>query len=94
VQLAECWLVADEDLVSRVAQSTGLTPAEAARVVSDVVAYFDEPAEDFVRRRHARLQAYGMRNSEIFAQIGAELTRRVVAPPQLSERQLRRIVYG
>jgi hypothetical protein len=82
------------DLVSRVAHSTGLSPGEAARVISDVVAYFSEPTEVFVRRRHERLQAAGMHNPEIFAQIRAELSRRVVAPPELSERQLRRIVYG
>jgi len=86
--------VTDTDLVSRVAHSTGLSHSEAARVVTDVVAYFAEPVEEFVRRRHASLQTYGMRNPEIFAQIGAELARRVVAPPELSERQLRRIVYG
>jgi hypothetical protein len=82
------------DLVSRVAQSTGLSPGEAARVISDVVEYFAESTEEFVRRRHERLQAAGLRNPEIFAQIRAELSRRVVAPPELSERQLRRIVYG
>lgn len=84
----------DADLVSRVAQSTGLTIGEAARVISDVVAYFSEPAEAYVRRRHARLQAQGMRNDEIFAQLTAELGRRVFAPPDYSARQLRRIIYG
>lgn len=84
----------DSDLVSRVVQSTGLSPDEAARVVADVVAYFAEPAEEFVRRRHSRLQASGMRNPDIFRQISGELTQRVVSAPPLSERQVRRIVYG
>ena len=84
----------ERELVTRVAESTGLSESEASRVVSDVVAYFAEPAESYVRRRHESLQARGMRNSEIFAQIHAELAGRVVAPPALSERQLRRIVYG
>ncbi|MDP9319347.1 MAG: hypothetical protein M3O94_09835 [Actinomycetota bacterium] len=84
----------ETDLVSQVAQSTGLSHGEAARVVADVVAYFAEAPEEFVRRRHARLRACGMRNPQIFAQLRAELARRVVAPPTLSERQLRRIVYG
>ena len=35
-----------------------------------------------------------MKNPQIFGQIAAELDRRVVAAPPLSERQLRRIVYG
>jgi hypothetical protein len=86
--------VPEPELVSRVAQSTGLTQREAARVVADVVAYYAESTEAFIRRRHAGLQARGLRNPEIFAQIHAELARRVVAPPALSERQIRRIVYG
>ena len=84
----------EHDLVSRIASSTGLTPSEAARVITDVIAFYSEPTEDFVRRRHGQLQTYGMRNPEIFAQISSELARRVVAPPPLTDRQLRRIVYG
>lgn len=83
----------DPALVERIAVSTGLTPAEAARVVEDVVAYYAEPVEDWVRRRHAHLRTYGARNEEIFARIAAELAGRVVAAPALTERQLRRIVY-
>jgi hypothetical protein len=86
--------VHDRDLVDRIAASTGLTPGEAARVVADVLAWYREPVEDFVRRRHAHYQLYGKRNPEIFALIADELTTRLVAPPALSERKLRRIVYG
>ncbi len=84
----------EAEVVQRVAASTGLSHAEASRVVADVVSYFAEPAENFVRRRHADLKTYGMKNPEIFARIGAELHQRVVAAPPLTDRQLRRIVYG
>jgi hypothetical protein len=86
--------VHDPDLTDRIAASAGLAPAEAARVVADVLAWYHEPAESFVRRRHAFHQLHGKRNAEIFALIAAELADRVVAAPRLSERQLRRIVYG
>ena len=84
----------DAELVDRISASTGLTRAESARVVEDVIAFHAEPVEDYVRRRHAHLQTYGARNPEIFARIAEELAARVVAAPELSERQLRRIVYG
>ncbi|MFF5207289.1 hypothetical protein [Streptosporangium sp. NPDC000396] len=71
-----------------------LGPGEAARVVADVLAYFSEPVEEFVRRRHAELKARGLVNDEIFRRIAAELPARRVAAPELSLRQLRRIVYG
>lgn len=85
---------ADPELVERVVASTGLTPAEASRLIEDVVAFHAEPVEDYVRRRHAHLKTYGARNAEIFSRIAAELGDRVVAAPALTERQLRRIVYG
>jgi hypothetical protein len=84
----------DAALVARIAASTGLSAGEAARVVEDVVAFHAESAEDFVRRRHSQLKTYGAKNPEIFARIAQELAGRVVAAPALSERQLRRIVYG
>jgi hypothetical protein len=86
--------VRDGDLIERVAGSTGLTPAEAARVVDDVLAWYREPVEDYVRRRHAHHQLYGKHNPEIFELIAGELACRLVAAPSLTQRQLRRIVYG
>ena len=85
---------ADPALVERVVVSTGLTPEEAARVIDDVLAFHAESVEEFVRRRHTQLKTYGAKNDEIFTRIAEELADRVVAPPALSERQLRRIIYG
>lgn len=87
-------MVIDPALVERVVASTGLTPVEAVRLVEDVVAFHAEPVEAYVRRRHAELKMYGAKNSAIFAQISTELSDRVVAAPRLTERQLRRLIYG
>jgi hypothetical protein len=83
-----------DDLVAQVSRTTGLTPDDARRVVADVLAYFTETAEDYVRRRHGELRTYGARNDDIFAQIATELRDRPVRAPELSARQLRRIIYG
>jgi hypothetical protein len=83
-----------DDLLVHLTRTTSLSAGEAARVVADVLAYFAEPAEDFVRRRHAELKASGLTNDQIFQRVAAELPQRRVAPPELSLRQLRRIVYG
>jgi hypothetical protein len=87
-------VAADRVLVDHLVATTGLTATEAARVVEDVLAFHDEPVEDYVRRRHAELKTHGARNAEVFARLTEELAHRVVAAPALSERQLRRIVYG
>lgn len=84
----------EQELVERVTASTGLAPGEAARVVEDVLAFYAEPVEEYVRRRHAQLKTYGARNDEIFARLAEELEHRLVAAPRLTERQLRRLIYG
>ena len=71
-----------------------LSPAEAGRVVADVLGYFSEPPEEYVRRRHRELKARGVTNDVAFEQIAAEIPQRRYAPPEFSLRQLRRIVYG
>ncbi|GHA47236.1 hypothetical protein GCM10010372_53930 [Streptomyces tauricus] len=83
-----------DDLVDHLTRSSALSRGEALRVIQDVLAYFDETTEDYVRRRHRELQAQGLVNSAIFERITADLKYRAVAPPELTLRQVRRIVYG
>jgi hypothetical protein len=83
-----------EALVAHLERTTRLSHAEAERVVEEVLAYFSEPLEAFVARRHAELQAEALRNQEIFAVIIAESRERRFAAPVLSERQVRRMIYG
>ncbi|WP_232665032.1 hypothetical protein [Pseudonocardia sp. TRM90224] len=83
-----------DDLVAHLVRTTPLSAGEAARVVADVVGYFAEPLPEFVRRRHAELKRRGLTNEQIFAALDGELSTRRVAPPPMSARQLRRIVYG
>lgn len=84
----------DPDLVRQVSATTGLPGVVAARVVADVLAFYAEPVEEFVRRRHRQMKTYGAKNPEIFTRIAEELASRPVAAPELSERQLRRLIYG
>ncbi|MFD9814735.1 hypothetical protein [Streptomyces sp. NPDC059080] len=83
-----------DDLVDHLVRSTPLQRGEATRVVLDVLAYFDETTEAFVRRRHRELQSQGLRNDAIFERLRQELPHRAVTPPDLTARQLRRMVYG
>jgi hypothetical protein len=83
-----------QDLARYLAASTGLPQPTTVRVIADVTAYFGETIEEFVRRRHAELQRHQHRNQEIWSVIAAELRQRRFAAPGLSQRQLRRIVYG
>jgi hypothetical protein len=87
-------VAAHGELIDHVVASTGLRPETAARLVADVLAYFEETTEQFIRRRHTELRRRGLGNSDIWPALSSELAQRRVAPAALSERQLRRIVYG
>jgi hypothetical protein len=83
-----------DELARHLARTTLLSEAAASRVVEEVIAYFSEPADAFIRRRHRELQAARLANAETFRRIAIELAGRPVAAPQFSERQIRRVVYG
>jgi hypothetical protein len=83
-----------QDLARYLAASTGLPQPTTIRVIADVNAYYDETVEEFVRRRHAELRAQGRKNDEIWPRITIELTNRRFKAEELTDRQLRRIVYG
>jgi hypothetical protein len=84
----------DAELVEYLARSCSISPAEAARVVADVLGYFSEAPDEFVRRRHRELKARGLTNDQAFGQIATEIPQRRYTPPAYSQRQLRRIIYG
>jgi hypothetical protein len=87
-------LPAFDDLYGHLERTTRLRREEVVRVVADVFEYFSESEEQFVRRRHAELQCESRRNDEIFRLIAAELSGRRFTAPPLTERQIRRLVYG
>jgi hypothetical protein len=83
-----------QDLVRHVARSTGLDEATATRVVADVVAYFGQTVEEYVRQRHEQLKNRNHKNDDIWPLILDELSYRRFKADELTPRQLRRIVYG
>jgi hypothetical protein len=82
------------ELVRHVAATTGLDEATAMRIVADTCAYFGETVEEWVRRRHTQLRERHLKNDDIWPRLMAELPARRFRAPTLSERQLRRMVYG
>jgi len=82
-------------LINHLCHGSGLTPSAARKIVDEVIGYFSETPEDYVRRRHLELkQELGLSNARIFERIEAELAQLVLAAPALTQRQIRRIIYG
>lgn len=82
------------DLVAHLGRVSRLGGGEIEKIVRETLDYFGESVEEFVTRRHAELKADELRNEAIFARIQAELRARRFAAPALTERQIRRLVYG
>jgi hypothetical protein len=84
-----------QPLINHLCESSDLTPLQARKTVDEVIAYFSESPDDYVRRRHLEIkQERGLANPEIFKRIEAELSQLVFAAPPLTQRQIRRIIYG
>ncbi|MGI9327848.1 MAG: hypothetical protein ACR2PZ_21700 [Pseudomonadales bacterium] len=85
----------DDALIRHLSAATALSPVAAQRCVREVLAYYDEPLEAFVVRRHQELQQDGqLKNQAIYQQIVAEAYERRFAIAALSLRQVRRMIYG
>ena len=83
-----------DELIAHLTRVSRLDSTEANRVLEEIHAYYGEPLEGFVRRRHAELQAEGLSNSAIYENITRELETHRFPAPALSERQIRRLIYG
>lgn len=71
-----------------------LTDQELDKVVDELRDHWSETAQEFVLRRHRELQSHGLPNRLAYGQIARELEQRPVRAAGLSERQIRRIIYG
>ena len=82
------------DLRLHVTQNFGIEPAAFERLFEAFAAYFDVSLEEFVRRRHLELQKAGARNETIYAALLAEARDMRFAERGLTERRIRRLIYG
>ncbi len=88
-------LQTDQALSRFICQTSGLDERRANRIITEVLAFYTETVNDFVRRRHAELKnETDMRNADIFRVIAKEIETRPFRAEPVSERQVRRIIYG
>lgn len=83
-----------EELVERLSRTGRLDAREARHLVDEVLAFLDDSLEQYVRRRHRELQREGLSNPDIYRQVALETTQRRFRAPELTARQIRRLIYG
>jgi hypothetical protein len=64
------------------------------RMLEETAAYFGMTLEEYVRSRHLQLQRSGRKNDEIYRLIIDETRDMRFAVKGLTERRIRRLIYG
>ena len=82
------------ELVEHLCRHAALSAGDAERLLIEVLAWYSDTVEDFVRRRHRELQLEGLDNAAIYDLIAGELPAHRFATTALSTRQIRRLIYG
>ncbi len=82
------------DLIEHLSRNTALSEAQSGQIVDEVLAFFNEDVDSFIRRRHRELQQQGLSNAKIFTAIQVELSGRLFPAEKLTERKIRRVIYG
>jgi hypothetical protein len=83
-----------EEAARRLQIMLGLSPERAARAVAEVLDSMRFDVDEYIRMRHAALQAENRTNAEIYDRIALELAELRFLGPKLSARQIRRRIYG
>ncbi len=83
-----------EEFENYLLSSYSLEKNELDRLIEDLSGAFSETVDEFIHKRHIQLQSEGLRNGEIYKILQKEIKTRLFHGPNLSERQIRRVIYG
>jgi nicotinic acid phosphoribosyltransferase len=84
----------DEDFKHHILQNYPLSHRDLEMLLDDLGEFFKRDYREYIRDRHLQLQKQNMKNDEIYRMIQGELPRLRFSAPELSTRQIRRIIYG
>jgi len=82
------------ELIDHLCRRSRMTAQEATHLVIEVLNYYSDTSEEFLRTRHQELQTLGYNNQQIFSELQQELSQRRFKAKKLSARQIRRAIYG
>ncbi len=71
-----------------------LSERELDKLVDELRDHWSETREQYVLRRHRELQRDGVPNRAIYGILRREIRDRRFAPRPMTERQVRRLIYG
>ncbi len=75
-------------------ETYNLSEKQVDLLFEEFSSYYRESAEAFIRRRHNEMKDEGLKNTQIYKILKSEIEDRRFSCDDLSERQIRRIIYG
>lgn len=84
----------DAQLIHHLQQVTGQDAGSIVKILEEVHAWYHRDLPTWIRDRHQELQRQGLSNREIYPRLQAEIRTMLVRPAPLTERQIRRTIYG
>ncbi len=84
----------EEDLLLHLQAVTGLAAPILAKILEEIRVWYAKDLSSWARGRHRELRRQGLRNRAIYPRLRQEAKEILIRPAPLTERQIRRIIYG
>jgi hypothetical protein len=84
----------DEKFKRHVVETYNVSDRDFERLYEEFLEHFGFDLEDFIRHRHFELRTEGKRNESIYGILIGEAARRRFPAQGLTERRVRRMIYG
>jgi hypothetical protein len=87
-------LIDKETFKAYITATYALNESDFDRLMEDLNYFYELELKAFIRIRHLELKSNGMKNDQIYQTLKLEINERRFKGETLSERQIRRIIYG
>ena len=87
-------IIEKEEFKDYITSNYSLTEDDFERLLEDFNYYYNLDIKSFIRTRHMLLKSDGYKNPEIYQMLSEEIKSRRFCGERISERQIRRIIYG
>ena len=84
----------EAELIQHLQRVTGQDSGSLSKILEEVHAWYHCDLLTWIRDRHQELQRQGLNNREIYPRLQREAQEILVRPAPLTERQIRRTIYG
>ncbi len=87
-------MITKEEFKDYIVSAYSISENDFERLMDEVNHFYDYEFQSYIQSRHLKLKENGLNNQEIYQILQKEIKEQRFRAPTLSERQIRRIIYG